>query len=63
MYKCLIEEVKKNNIHNLIGGVALPNQASVRLHKKLGFKKRAHFKEVGYKFNQWIDVGYWEMIL
>ena len=47
----------------VIGGVALPNAASVALHEKLGFQKVAHFKETGWKFDQWIDVGYWELIL
>ena len=43
--------------------IALPNEKSVLLHEKFGFKKAAHFHEVGYKQNRWIDVGYWEMIL
>jgi L-amino acid N-acyltransferase YncA len=47
----------------VIGGIALPNDASVALHEKYGFKKVAHFQEVGFKFNQWIDVGYWERVL
>lgn len=46
-----------------MGGIALPNEASVGLHEKLGFKKVAHFNEVGFKFDQWIDVGYWQRIL
>jgi phosphinothricin acetyltransferase len=33
------------------------------LHEKLGFQKVAHFREVGFKFNQWIDVGYWQTAL
>ena len=33
------------------------------LHEKLGFKKVAHFEEVGYKLNRWIDVGYWQLQL
>ncbi len=44
----------------MIGGIALPNKASVILHERLGFRKVAHFKKVGYKFGRWIDVGYWE---
>lgn len=50
-------------MHAVIGGVSLPNPGSQRLHEKLGFEKIAHFREVGYKFAQWIDVGYWEKIL
>ena len=48
---------------SVIGGVALPNPASVALHEKLGMKKVAHFGEVGYKFDRWIDVGYWQATL
>ena len=36
------------------------NPASVALHERVGFSKVAHFKQVGYKFGQWIDVGYWQ---
>ena len=44
----------------LIGGIALPNSASVALHEKMGMKKVAHFEKVGHKFDQWLDVGYWQ---
>jgi phosphinothricin acetyltransferase len=63
LYKELIRQLIEMNIHAIIGGVSLPNKVSVGLHEKLGFKKVAHFKEVGYKFNKWIDVGYWELII
>ncbi len=63
LYSALIDALRPTRIHAIIGGVALPNAASAALHEKLGFKKIAHFKEVGWKFDQWIDVGYWELIL
>jgi phosphinothricin acetyltransferase len=47
----------------VVGGIALPNPASVKLHETFGFKKVAHFTEMGRKFNQWIDLGYWELLL
>ena len=55
--------LKGNPVHALIGCIALPNDVSVRLHEKFGFEKVAHLKEVGFKFGQWIDVGYWEKII
>ena len=61
LYTKLIEILKKREFHVLIGGISLPNEASVRLHEKFGFEKVAHFKEVGYKFNKWVDVGYWQL--
>ncbi|MCH9656874.1 MAG: GNAT family N-acetyltransferase [Planctomycetes bacterium] len=63
LYQALIERLRGLSFHSIIGGVALPNPASVALHEKLGFEKVAHFKEVGRKMNRWIDVGYWELIL
>lgn len=63
LYHELIREISGRYYHALIGGIALPNPASIALHEKLGFVKVAHFKEVGWKFNSWIDVGYWEMVL
>ncbi|WP_422346156.1 GNAT family N-acetyltransferase [Parasphingorhabdus sp.] len=44
------------------GGIALPNDTSIALHETLGFQKVAHFKEVGRKFERWIDVGYWQLL-
>lgn len=63
LYQYLIQELKAAGMHVLIGGISLPNEASVRLHERMGFEKVAHFKEVGFKFGQWLDVGYWELML
>jgi len=62
LYKDLLDRLDKLNIHAVIGGISLPNAASVALHEKLGFEKIGQFKEVGNKFNEWIDVGYWELL-
>ena len=62
LYQSLLDEITKLDYHVVIGGVSLPNEASVRLHEKFGYKKAAHYKEVGYKFGKWIDVGYWQLI-
>jgi L-amino acid N-acyltransferase YncA len=63
LYQELIERLTKLDLHVAIGGISLPNDGSIALHEKFGFEKIAHFKEVGYKFNKWVDVGYWELIL
>jgi phosphinothricin acetyltransferase len=63
LYTAIIEALRGKGLHVVIGGVALPNPASEALHHRLGFKKTAHFHEVGWKFGQWIDVGYWELKL
>jgi L-amino acid N-acyltransferase YncA len=62
LYQKLFEELSKTKVHAVIAGIALPNEASVRLHEKFGFEKVAHFREVGFKLGRWIDVGYWELL-
>ncbi|MDR0628208.1 MAG: GNAT family N-acetyltransferase [Treponema sp.] len=59
----LLEEVKKTGVHAVIAGITLPNERSIALHERLGFTKIAQFKEIGFKLNQWLDVGYWELLL
>jgi phosphinothricin acetyltransferase len=63
LYGRLIDQLSTQSVHVVIGGVALPNPGSIALHEKLGFSQVAHFKQVGWKFQQWIDVGYWQRIL
>lgn len=63
LYKELIKSLRTIEIHLIIAGIALPNKSSQKLHEKMGFKKCAQFHEVGFKKSQWIDVGYWELIL
>lgn len=63
LYQALFQRLKNLPIHALIGGITLPHPASVALHEKFGMHKVAHFERVGYKFNQWLDVGYWQINL
>lgn len=60
LYKALLNETQNAGFKHLIGGITLPNEASVKLHESLGFEKVGVFRNVGFKFNQWADVGYWE---
>lgn len=59
LYSELLSQVSVQ-CHVIIGGIALPNEASVKLHEKCGFRKVAHFLGVGRKFGKWIDVGFWQ---
>jgi L-amino acid N-acyltransferase YncA len=63
IYRNLVERLRVAGLHLAIGGIALPNEASVALHEKMGFRKVAHFEEVGRKFDRWVDVGYWQLTL
>ena len=59
LFGALLPLLGERGVHAVIGGIALPNPASIALHEKFGLKKVAHFSEVGFKFGRWIDVGYW----
>lgn len=62
-YKALLSELGPQKVHSIIAGIALPNEASIALHKKFGFVKAAHLEQVGFKFNKWINVEYWQLLL
>lgn len=63
LYSALIDELRQRPLHTVVGGIALPNAASIALHEALGFEKVAQFREIGYKQDRWIDVGYWQLLL
>lgn len=63
LYSAVIDVLKEKEIHTIMGGISLPNEASIKLHEKFGFVKVAHYKEIGFKFNKWVDVGYWQLTL
>jgi phosphinothricin acetyltransferase len=59
----LLEATQKTGLHVLVAGITLPNERSAALHEQFGFKKTAEFFEIGYKMDQWLNVGYWQLIL
>jgi phosphinothricin acetyltransferase len=63
LYEELLAGLRARGIHSAFGVIALPNEASVALHEQFGFAKVAHLSEVGFKFDRWIDVGYWQLML
>jgi phosphinothricin acetyltransferase len=63
LYNHLFKELKASGINAVMGGIALPNPASIALHESFGLEKVAHFKQVGCKFGQWVDVAYWQKLL
>ena len=63
LYDELFARLAELGFHIAIAGISLPNQASIALHEKFGMKKVAHFEEVGFKFGNWVDVGYWQCVI
>lgn len=63
LYLELIDRLKHQKYKSVIGVLTLPNNASANFHEKMGFEKVGFFKEVGHKFNEWHDVGFWMLKL
>ncbi len=63
LYLELLRELKVRNVHAVVGCIALPNDASIKVHEQCGFVKVAHFPQVGRKFERWVDVGFWQVTL
>ena len=63
LYRALLEHLCDEGFHCALGGIALPNDASVSLHEKLGFRKVGELEQVGWKFDRWVNVGYWQLLL
>lgn len=63
LYAALLAQLQQLKVHVLLGCITLPNGPSEQLHEYFGFKKVAHFSEVGFKFGRWLDVGYWQKIM
>jgi L-amino acid N-acyltransferase YncA len=60
LYSELIARAAAKGFCEMLGVIALPNESSVRLHERLGFRKVGHLERVGNKFETWIDVGIWQ---
>ena len=60
LYKALIDTLRAQGFVQAVGGIALPNPASIALHEAVGFRRAGVYREVGYKQGRWIDVGIWQ---
>ncbi len=60
LYEELFKQLQREDLHRAYAGIALPNQASIALHERVGFKRVAHFTEQGRKFDRYWDVGWYE---
>jgi L-amino acid N-acyltransferase YncA len=50
-------------MHTILAGIDATNEVSIKLHRSLGFKEVANFKQVGYKFGRWLDLTFMQLLL
>lgn len=63
LYENLFQILKGQGVVNVIGIITLPNEGSQKLHEHFGFVQAALYKDIGFKFDKWWDVGYWQLQL
>jgi phosphinothricin acetyltransferase len=63
LYPALLDTMAASGVHTAVALVAQPNPASVALHKACGFEHVGTMREIGYKFDQWIDVEWYQRML
>jgi phosphinothricin acetyltransferase len=63
LYGALFDAVKKEDVHRIVAGYTLPNDASAALHARCGFKPVGIYTEVGRKFGRYWDVQWTERSL
>ena len=63
LYPALLQTMAVSGVHTAVALVALPNPASQRLHEACGFEQVGHMREVGFKFDTWIDVAWYQRML
>jgi L-amino acid N-acyltransferase YncA len=60
LYEPLLAILETQGFTQAIAAIALPNEASVKLHERLGFVHAGTYRQVGYKIAAWWDVGLWQ---
>jgi L-amino acid N-acyltransferase YncA len=63
LYAALLPIVRGLGYVTAQAGIALPNDASVRLHESFGFTAVGVYPRVGFKLGRWHDVGWWSLLL
>ena len=63
LYEALLELLRRQGLHSACAGVTLPNDASVGLHRALGFEHVGTYRSIGWKAGAWRDVSWWQLRL
>jgi len=63
LFPPIIQAAIDRNMHTIVAGIDATNASSIKLHERFGFVEVAHFKQVGYKFGQWLDLKFFQLLL
>lgn len=63
LYDDLLARMERGGVHTALACISLPNDASERLHRACGFERQGVLRDVGRKFDRWIDIVWWQRML
>lgn len=63
LYDDLLARMERGGVHTALACISLPNDASERLHRACGFERQGVLRDVGRKFDRWIDIVWWQKLL
>lgn len=59
----LIDAAKEMKLHTIIAGIDADNKLSIDFHKQFGFEEAGHLKQIGWKFDRWLDLVFMQLIV
>jgi phosphinothricin acetyltransferase len=60
LYRALLTLLEAQGYCHAFAGITMPNDASVALHRSIGFEPVGIYKNVGFKFGAWRDTSWWQ---
>ena len=60
LYKALFDSLESRGFQRAYAAIALPNAASIALHKGMEFDEIGTFSAAGFKFDRWHDISWWQ---
>jgi L-amino acid N-acyltransferase YncA len=59
----IITAAQRHDYHIMVGAIDASNAVSIRLHESLGFTSCGIIRQAGFKFNRWLDLAFYQLIL
>ncbi len=63
LYEALLDLLRRQRLHSACAGITLPNDASIGLHRAVGFEHVGTYPAIGWKAGEWRDVSWWQLAL
>jgi phosphinothricin acetyltransferase len=63
LMRALIDRGAALGKHVMVAGIDADNAGSIRMHERLGFEATGHLKQVGWKFERWLDLVFMQRTL